>query len=110
MISTLPQIKIDLVKTFLGLGIWLLGGIFPVFSDSSHQSPVITEKNLRQHIQFLCSNTLNGRLTGSVGEKLAARYIADQFQQLGLKPAGNNGTFFQDFTFSTHEKKHQHGR
>lgn len=75
----------------------------------------ITKKNLRAHVQFLSSDALEGRLTGTLGEKLATDYIAAFFQRLGLEPAGDNGTFFQEFHFTagtTHgvKRKIQHGR
>ena len=51
--------------------------------------------NIRAHITFLASDLLQGRDTGSPGYDIAANYVAAQFAQLGLKPAGANGTFFQ---------------
>lgn len=54
---------------------------------------------LIKHVEFLTSDFLEGRLTGSKGEHLATEYIAHQFQQLGLQPAGDKGTFFQEFDF-----------
>jgi hypothetical protein len=59
------------------------------------------ESNLKKHIEYLASDKLEGRLAGSAGEKLAGAYISDQFKQIGLKPAGENGSFFQSFTFNT---------
>lgn len=44
--------------------------------------------NLQQHVQFLASDQLQGRRTGSTGEKLAADYISKQFKTLGLQPQG----------------------
>ncbi|QMW01789.1 M28 family peptidase [Spirosoma foliorum] len=39
------------------------------------------------HMRFLASDELEGRRTGEQGNRVAARYIAEQFRQLGLKPA-----------------------
>jgi hypothetical protein len=54
---------------------------------------------LRQHLKtditYLASDDLQGRLAGSPGEKLAADYIAAEFQKAGLKPL--NGSTFQTF-------------
>ena len=44
--------------------------------------------NLQQHVLFLASDQLQGRRTGTVGEKLAADYISKQFKALGLQPKG----------------------
>ncbi len=50
---------------------------------------------LRSHLEFLASDALEGRGTGARGGRLAARYVAAQFERLGLEPAGENGTYFQ---------------
>jgi hypothetical protein len=81
-----------LVKIYLSINLLFLGPV-------SAASYVITKENLQSHVAFLTSNLLEGRLTGSQGEKLAADYIAKNFLRLGLAPAGDNGTFFQEFDF-----------
>lgn len=50
---------------------------------------------LRQHIEFLADDALRGREPGTEGYNIAARYVANQFQQMGLAPAGNAGRYFQ---------------
>ena len=50
---------------------------------------------LRAHLEFLASDQLEGRATGSRGGTLAARYVAAQLERLGLEPAGDAGTYFQ---------------
>jgi aminopeptidase YwaD len=52
--------------------------------------------NLKSHVQFLANDKLQGRLTGSQGEALAADYISTQFKQIGLQPKGTNG-YVQEF-------------
>jgi hypothetical protein len=54
-----------------------------------------TEAALRAHIEFLADDLMEGRGAGTRGHELAARYVASQFRQLGLHPAGENGTYFQ---------------
>lgn len=49
------------------------------------------------HIKYLASDELEGRLVGTPGIELAAEYIAKQFAEAALKPAGDNGTWFQSF-------------
>lgn len=61
----------------------------------------ISKQHLQQHVAFLCSDALEGRLTGTPGEKYATQYVADIFKHLGLEPAGDNGTFFQVFNFTS---------
>lgn len=55
----------------------------------------ITEQALRGHIRFLADDLLEGRGPGSRGDELAQRYIAAQFESLGLKPAAPGGGWFQ---------------
>lgn len=55
----------------------------------------INPERIRAHVRFLASDLLEGRGTGQRGGDLAAEYIATQFSLLGLKPAGDNGTYMQ---------------
>lgn len=52
--------------------------------------------NLKLHVAFLSSDKLEGRLTGSEGERLAAEYISTAFKNVGLLPKGSDG-FYQPF-------------
>jgi aminopeptidase YwaD len=53
--------------------------------------------NLENEIHYLASDQLEGRRTGSPGEKLASDYIIAEFQKIGLKPMGNHGGWLQSF-------------
>jgi aminopeptidase YwaD len=55
--------------------------------------------NLQTHITYLASDKLEGRRTGTPGERLAAEYIAAQMKLAGLTPAGDSG-FLQVFPVS----------
>src|SRR5450432_1451190 len=50
------------------------------------------------HIEYLASDDLKGRDTGSEGHLKAARYVAGEFERSGLKPAGSSG-YFQPVKF-----------
>ncbi len=52
---------------------------------------------LQTHITYLADDKLEGRRTGSAGEKLAYEYISNQFEENGLIAKGENGTFIQPF-------------
>jgi Zn-dependent M28 family amino/carboxypeptidase len=54
-------------------------------------------RNLRAHIDFLASDLLEGRGPGSRGDALTQRYLATQFELLGLKPGAPEGGFLQPF-------------
>jgi Zn-dependent M28 family amino/carboxypeptidase len=47
--------------------------------------------------EHLASDAMEGRDIGSPGHERAGRWVAEQFQAAGLKPAGDNGTWFQSF-------------
>ncbi|MBM2840764.1 MAG: putative aminopeptidase [Bacteroidetes bacterium] len=61
--------------------------------------PEITAAELKAHVKYLASDELEGRGSGTEGNRKAAAYIADQMKKYGLKPAGDNGTYFQNFDF-----------
>ena len=63
-------------------------------------NPEITTEDLRLHVSHLASDLMEGRLTGSQGARRAIEYVASVFQFLGLEPAGDNGTYFQEFEFT----------
>ncbi len=56
---------------------------------------LISENALRAHVKFLADDRLEGRGTGARGGELAALYVAEQFEALGLKGAGGQGSFWQ---------------
>ncbi len=57
------------------------------------------EDQLRRDVFFLASSGLEGRRAGTLGADIAADYVAERLRKLGLQPAGDHGTFFQQFTF-----------
>ena len=65
------------------------------FQDAQ-QSTAITEE-LRRDVQFLASPELLGRGVDTPGIKLARDYLAAEFARAGLRPGGDDGTFFQPF-------------
>jgi Zn-dependent M28 family amino/carboxypeptidase len=55
----------------------------------------IDPEKIRAHVRFLADDLLEGRGPGTRGGQLAAEYMATQFALAGLRPAGENGTYFQ---------------
>jgi len=55
----------------------------------------ISPDHIRWHVRYLSHDLLEGRGTGQRGGDIAAEYIATQFAEYGLKPAGDNGTYLQ---------------
>ncbi len=56
---------------------------------------MIGDGALRAHIRYLADDLLEGRGPGSRGDLLGQRYIATQFELMGLKPAAPGGGWFQ---------------
>ena len=55
----------------------------------------LLEARLQAHITFLADDLLRGRQPGTEGYDIAANYVASQFRQMGLTPAGDDGSYLQ---------------
>lgn len=62
-------------------------------------------KLLQNDIDFLASDQLEGRETGTEGAIKAAEFLAKRFKEIGLEPKGTNG-YFQEFSFSPRINPH----
>lgn len=60
----------------------------------------ITTADARTWLGYLAGPECRGRGTGQPGYQKAAEYVAARFKELGLKPIGDNGTYFQNVIFS----------
>jgi len=57
----------------------------------------VTVATLAAHVRFLADDLLEGRAPSTRGSELAMRYIATQFERIGLEPAGDDGGWLQSF-------------
>ncbi|PKD42626.1 M28 family peptidase [Rhodohalobacter barkolensis] len=57
----------------------------------------ITPQFLQQHLEVLAHDSLEGRATGLEGQKVAAQYLADYYNELGFTPMGDDNSFFQSY-------------
>lgn len=57
----------------------------------------IQQEDLDRHINFLASDTLEGRESGRRGGKAAGSYIVSELTQYGLHPAAGTQNYFQEF-------------
>jgi Zn-dependent M28 family amino/carboxypeptidase len=64
-------------------------------SQATRVARALDPRVLRAHLEFLADDALEGRAPGTRGGKTAAKYIATQFERIGLEPAGDSGTYFQ---------------
>lgn len=63
-------------------------------------APSITQAELRALVESLASESMDGRLTGTPGERAAAQTIADEFHRLGLRPLAGWPSLRHEFTFT----------
>jgi hypothetical protein len=59
----------------------------------------IRPEAIRADMRFLADDLLEGRGTATRGQEIAAKFMAAQFEQMGLQPAGDSGTYFQSVPF-----------
>jgi len=78
------------LRHFFGLALLLLAAP----AQSAPELP-LDQTALRAHIAYLADDALEGRKPGTPGGDKAAHYIATQFQQLGLRPGAEGGSWYQ---------------
>ena len=66
-------------------------------STAYRYAQTITVDDLREHLEVLAADEMEGRETGQPGQKKAAQYIANTFQQAGLAAGVGDSTYFQTF-------------
>lgn len=58
--------------------------------------PAITAGDLMTRLYIFADDSMQGRLTGRLGNAKGTAYIASEVRRFGLQPAGDNGTYFQN--------------
>jgi aminopeptidase YwaD len=61
-------------------------------------TPKVCAACIRAHMDFLASDALRGRGSGTPDELVAASYVGAQLEQYGVEPAGDDGTYIQRAT------------
>lgn len=84
----------------------------------SDLAATITATELERHLYILAAPEMEGRETGTEGQRKAAAYLAEVMADMGLKPAGDNGTYLQRILLKSegwqkteltiHDKKYRH--
>jgi hypothetical protein len=57
----------------------------------------IRAEDAKRHVCALADDALEGREGGSRGGRAAGSYITSHLEKLGLEPAGDNGSYYQQF-------------
>lgn len=73
------------------------------FAEATYRKavPEFVAADVARHVKYLCRDELEGRFTGTRGERLATAYVAAYMERLGLEPAGDDGSWFQPFEFTS---------
>ncbi len=67
-------------------------------------APAFSAKRMMKHVEYLASRKMKGRGLGTKELEEAAGYIAEQFKQAGLIPAGDDKSYFQNFIHKFKDK------
>jgi hypothetical protein len=67
----------------------------PFKRDPQPTGPAITPADLMTRIYIFADDSMMGREAGTAGHIKGTEYIGRELQRLGLRPAGDNGTYFQ---------------
>lgn len=107
--STRPRSRFAALRFALGLMALAACGAAPEAAAPAAPTPeadvraaagTITAADMATRIGILAHDSMAGRHTTSPELEQAATYIADHFRDLGLEPAGDDGTFLHRFDFT----------
>ena len=76
----------------------MLGGTRIVLAGkdaADETSAAIQPEALRADMRFLADDLLEGRGTGTRGHEIAAKFMASEFEAMGLEPAGDDESYFK---------------
>jgi hypothetical protein len=82
-------------------------------AHASANTPAIAAspaQRVRADVEALTAPAMQGRLTGTEGERLATEYVAQVFAGIGLSPGGPDGSWFQPFEFTAGVSLGPHNR
>jgi aminopeptidase YwaD len=84
-----------------GLLLTVLGAMVIAAGTLAAQTstPDITAGEIQTHIRYLASDELEGRASGSVGNRKAAEYIIARLKEYGVLPAGDSAGYLEPFDF-----------
>ena len=99
---------------------WLLIGLafaaiqLPLSAQTSsplaRAAATLTPHDVAQRIGIIAHDSMMGRDTPSRGLELTAQYVADQFRASGLRPGGDQGSWFQRYPITRRSLDLEHSR
>jgi hypothetical protein len=82
----------------------VVSGALPHREPLARLAPLFSSERMLGHIRHLASGDLEGRGLGSRGLEKAAHYIANAFKKAGLKPGGDNHSYYQTWEHELNQK------
>ncbi len=83
----------------------IISALIVLIFSCKKEAPIVV--SLEEDVRLLASDSLEGRGTGTQGELDAANYIKSRMESLKLSPAGEDGEYFQSFTFAQERDPHK---
>ena len=98
-----PNLHLTNGFAIIGFAMLTAADVAPSALSASQNAPgttaVISSESVRRHTVELADDKYEGRGAGYRGERQAAEYIASEFKQIGVVPAGDSRGYFQEFSF-----------
>jgi hypothetical protein len=93
-----PRVKNFFATLLIGLALGATATVaFTAWTAGPPAQAQSATAELQRHARYLASERLTGRGVDTPGIKLARDYIAKEFAEHGLKPGGDDGSYFQSF-------------
>src|ERR1700730_8029031 len=104
--KTFSLLNVGLLSLCVSAGVFGQTGPAPTQANKSQPGPPHTAGPVpslcaacvRAHMEFLASDALRGRGSGTAGGRVAAPYVAAQLRAYGIAPAGHDGGYLQRAT------------
>lgn len=94
----------SILKSFFTL--FLFFGLFITACSKKNYPSISLNPSLKQDLEVLASDAMEGREVGSKGEEMAANFLAERFKKIGLLPAGDQNMYFQVFSRKSNRNPH----
>lgn len=91
--------NLTLCVGLLSLSACAAGGAGSNVASTLHWSDQFKAERIKADVEFLADDAMAGRDSKTTEYRVAANYVAAQFARLGLKPAGDDGSYFQQVPF-----------
>jgi hypothetical protein len=88
----------------LQLSFCCLSMFFHSLSISAQTKFAVTDENLKSWVTYLSSDEMKGRMNGSAEMKYISEWLVSQYKESGLKPVLTDGSFIQNYKFTTRQK------